>query len=345
MHDEDVASPSYLIVRLGALGDIVHALPAAAALRGARPGARIDWLADVRHRPLLELVHGITHRLFVDTRRWTGPEGIAGVISRLRQARYDVAFDLQGLLKSAVLARLSGAARIVGFDRDHVRERLASRLYTDCVDPGARTHVVHRGLTLVEAVGVTPGSAPMFPLRTPASDAPDKVRRSLGLGPDAGFLVLNPGAAWPNKRWPAERFGAAAAAVHAQVGLRAIVLWGPGEDTLAAEVARSSAGAAVPAPPTTMTDLVAVLAAARIVVSGDTGPLHLAAALGTPLVGIFGPTDPRRNGPWAPADICVSRSPQCHCSHQRRCTAPHWCLDAVGVSEVVGAITDRLART
>ena len=336
--------PSFLIVRLGALGDIVHGLPALAALRAAYPAARIDWLADARHRAVLELVPALTGRVYVDTRRWRGPTGLRGVLADLRHARYRVAIDLQGLIKSAVLARLSGTARIIGFDRPHVREGWASAWYTEAVDPGSRTHVVDRGLALAEAAGATAASRPEFPLLVPASDAPDAVRRLLGLGDTEGFAAINPGAAWPNKRWPAARFGALAAAIHARCGLRSIVLWGPGEQSLAADVSTASAGAAVPAPATSLGDLVAVLASARLVVSGDTGPLHLAAALGTPVVGLFGPTDPRRNGPWAGADVTVSRSIQCLCSHERRCIAARWCLDDVAVPEVVEAVAARLAR-
>jgi lipopolysaccharide heptosyltransferase I len=331
-----------LIVRLGALGDIVHGLPALAALRAAHPGARIDWLADERHRSILELVPALSGRLYVDTRRWRGPTGLASVLGAMRHAGYGIAIDLQGLIKSAVLARLSGAARVIGFGRTHARERWASTWYTESVDPGPRTHVVDRGLALAEAAGAARPSIPAFPLSVPGPEAADAVRRVLGLTATEEFAAVNPGAAWPNKRWPPERFGAVAAAMRERRGLRSVVLWGPGEETLAASVAAASGGAAVPAPATSLADLVAILSAARLVVSGDTGPLHLAAALGTPVVGLYGPTDPRRNGPWAAADVTVSRSAIWRCSHQRRCSAARWCLDEVSVAEVVEAVERRL---
>jgi len=155
-------------------------------------------------------------------------------------------------------------------------------------------------------------------------------------------VALNPGAAWPNKRWPAARFGALAAALHARRGLRSIVLWGPGEEALAREASDASQGAALPAPQTTLDDLLAIVAEARLVVSGDTGPLHLAAAVEAPIVGIYGPTDPMRNGPWAPDDIAVSRSAICPCFHRRQCHAERWCLLDVTVDEVVDAALRRL---
>jgi lipopolysaccharide heptosyltransferase I len=336
-------TPSFLIVRLGALGDIVHGLPALAALRASFPDARIDWLVDRRHLAMLELVPALTGRLSIDTRRWSGQSGLGRVVKALRRARYQVAIDLQGLIKSAVLARLSGAVRIIGFDRAQAREGWAAACYTETVDPGRRTHVVDRGLALAEAAGGRRPATAEFPLRIPASAAPDAVRRALGLGASDGFSALNPGAAWPNKRWPPERFGALAATIYLRWGLRSIVLWGPGEEALAGAVSHASDGAALPAPSTTLADLAAVLRAARLVVAGDTGPLHLAAALGTPVVGLFGPTDPARNGPWAPADVTVSRSARCRCSHERRCTAAEWCLDDVAVAEVVEAVARRLA--
>jgi heptosyltransferase I len=335
---------SFLIVRLGALGDIVHGLPVVAALRTAYPTSRLDWLVDVRHQRILALVPELTARVVVDTRRVAGPTGVAKIVRTLRHARYDVAIDLQGLIKSALLARLSGAARVVGFARAHLRERLATRFYTESIDPGESRHVVDKALALVRAIGVDAASR-RFPLAVPGSSVPAEVRVALGIAGDAPFIALNPGAAWPNKRWPAERFGALASALRARTGLRSAVLWGPGEEALAQAVTAASAGAAIVAPRTTLEDAVALLASARLVVSGDTGPFHLAAALGIPVVGLYGPTDPARNGPWAPDDISVSRSPQCLCSHLRRCRADDWCLLDIGVDEVTEQAVRRLSSS
>ncbi|HEY8549220.1 MAG TPA: lipopolysaccharide heptosyltransferase I [Vicinamibacterales bacterium] len=333
---------SFLILRLGALGDIVHGLPLLAALRAAHPDARIDWLVDVRHRAVLELVSGLSRRLVVDTRRWRGDTGLARVVREMRLARYDLAIDLQGLLKSAALARLSRARRVLGFAAAHLREPAARFFYTELVDPGRRRHVVERSLVMAEAAGVR-DARPVFPLVVPPSTIVERVRASLQLRDDEPYVVLNPGAAWPNKRWPADRFGRLAAHIRSRHGWRSAVTWGPGEEGIAAEVVRASGGAAAVAPSTTLPDLVALLASARLVVAGDTGPLHLAAALGRPVVGLFGPTDPARNGPWWPEDLVVSRSPQCHCFHQRRCRAAQWCLDTIDVAEVQAAIDRRLS--
>jgi heptosyltransferase I len=339
------AGPSWLIVRLGALGDIVHALPLSSALRAWRPEARIDWLVDVRHRAILDHVGGLSSVIAVDTRRLRGATGLAAVIRRLRAASYDLAIDAQGLVKSAALAHLSGAQRILGFAPAHLREPLARWAYDDLVVPRG-PHVVDKALALADAAGA-PATPPTFALRPPASDIVARARSVLGIGPAQPFALLNPGAAWPNKRWPAERFGALAGEIHRRHGWRSIVAHGPDEYPLAERVVSAGHGpdgrVAELAPSTGLGDLLALLAGASLIVSGDTGPLHLAAALGRPVVGLYGPTDPARNGPWSPDDVTVSRAATCRCSHQRRCSAARWCLDDVSVDEVAAAVDRRLA--
>ena len=336
----DAGPRAFLIVRLGALGDIVHALPLTAALRAAWPDARVDWLVDVKHRAILDHVGGLSTIVPVDTRRMGGETGVVPVVRRLRAARYDVAVDAQGLLKSALLARLAGARRVVGLARAHLREPLARWAYDDVAEP-AGPHVVDHALALALAVGA-PAGPPRFALEPRPSDIVDRVRGTLGLAAGQPFAVINPGAAWPNKRWPPERFGAVARDLRARHGWPSIVIWGPGEEDLARGVAAAADGAATLAPATSLGELLAILGAAGLVVSGDTGPLHLAAALGRPIVGIYGPTDPARNGPWSPADVTLSRNRACACHHQRRCTAAAWCLGALGADEVSAAVDRRL---
>jgi heptosyltransferase-1 len=336
-----------LLVRLGALGDLVHALPFAAALRTAHPDARIDWLVDARYRALVDLVPIVNERLSLNTRALTGPASLPAVIGRLRLARYDIAFDAQGLIKSALLARASGAGRVIGFARAALREPAARVFYTDSIDPAPATHVIEKTMSLLRAVGIEPsGVRWQFPLQGRPSPVPACTREVLGIERGAPFVLINPGAAWPNKRWPAERFAALAREVQARHHLKSAVLWGPGEETLAAQIARASAGAAEMAPATTLSDALALAQEARLLVSGDTGPTHLAAAAGTPVVGLYGPTDPARNGPWHPDDICVSRFAACACHHQRRChRLAAWCLADITVADVLAAVDERLARS
>jgi lipopolysaccharide heptosyltransferase I len=345
---------SILIVRLGAFGDIVHALPAVAAIRRAWPDARIDWLIDARYAGLLAFTSGFDRALVIrartpgagvrpgsDDRSFSGVLGTVAAVRCMRAARYDAALDLQGLVKSALLARLSGARRVIGFRAPSLREPAARMFYTEAAGPEHGVHVIHKNLAPVRALGIDPGP-PRFRLEAPLAGA---VAAALP-EPDASgvprFAVVNPGAGWPNKRWPADRFGAIAAHLRDRHGLVPLVTWGPDERDLAEAVARASAGAARVAPPTTLGDMIALLGRAALFVGGDTGPLQIAAALGTPIVSVFGPTSPARNGPWAPADISLSRFEQCECHHKRRCRRATPCIDDISVDEVADAVDRRL---
>lgn len=326
-----------LVVRLGALGDIVHALPAVAALRRAWPGARIDWLVDRRHRAILDLARGIDSRLTIDPGgRW---RDLPAAVRHLRAQRYDAALDLQGLLKSAVLARLSGAPRVIGFGRAAVRESLAASFYTEAVEVPRSGHVIRKNLALLAALGLHDDR-----IEVPLDDVPAPAwwMEQWASSPVA---LLNPGAGWPNKRWPAERFGAIAAWLRDRHGLQSAVLWGPSEEALAAGVVAASTGAARQLPRTSIADLVAIARRARLMVAGDTGPLHVAAAVGLPIVGLYGPTSPARNGPWHEHDETLSRFDGCACHHRRRCRRGTACIDSIPLDEVTRAIDRRLARS
>ena len=329
-------SHSFLLVRLGSLGDVIHAIPTVAALRARFPEARIDWAVDPRYVPLLEMVSGIDSRIPVNTRRLGGT---TSTIADLRKVSYTAAIDLQGLLKSAMLTRAVRAQRTIGFARQHLRERTAAPFYTHRVDPALVQHVIFKNLALLEPLG-SRDMRVSFPLEIPYSENADAAVARLGGEP---FAVLNPGAAWPNKRWPTDRFGAVANALRTRFGLRSLVLWGPGEQPLADEVALASDGAAVTAPGTSIVDLFALARRARVLISGDTGPLHIGGAVGTPLVALFGPTHAWRNGPWSPADIVISRTDGCSCLYRRRCRRKIACINDIQVAEVIEAVERRLA--
>jgi heptosyltransferase-1 len=327
-----------LIVRLGSLGDIIHAVPAAAAIRRKFPQARIDWLVDVRHRELLDLVPVIDRRLAVQT---SAVGSLLDAVLELRKSRYDVALDLQGLLKSAALARASGAARVIGFPAPLLRERMARVLYTETAGEGA-THIIDKNLSMLAALGIRM-PAIEFPLEARKPEIAASARARLGIGEDQPFALLNPGAAWPNKRWPPVYFGEVAIALAGRHGLRSLVLWGPGEEHLAEGVVAASNGAAAVSPPTTLAELVSLTKAAALMVAGDTGPTHVAGAVDTPVVGIYGPTDPARNGPWGEDDLTVSRFRTCECRWQRRCHTSRRCLLDISPREVMDLVDKRLA--
>ena len=345
-----------LIVRLGALGDIVHAVPVAAALRRAWPQATIDWMVSAKHREILELVPVIDRRLVVNDRGGAaGGVPLVQAIRAARRAAYDVAIDLQGLIKSAAIARASGALQVVGFAARYLREPLARVFYTATHDPGRggiyakdeTRHVVQINLGILQALGLSPG-APEFPIALVASAAAARMADATG----GRYALLNTGAAWPNKRWPPDRLAALARALHVRHGLMSVVLWGPGERPLAERVVAEASGAAVPSPETTIADVVALARGATVMVSGDTGPTHIGAAVGTPIVGLYGPTRPERNGPWLPEDETVSRASVCECHHLRTCRRtlrPQGgrgaipCLLDIQVEEVLAAVERRIA--
>jgi heptosyltransferase-1 len=329
---------SLLVVRLGSLGDLVHTLPAVAALRRAFPAAQIDWLVDAPHRDFLSLVPVVSSLVVLAER---GAKGWLAVRRELRSKQYHLAIDFQGLIKSSALAWMSGAHRVVGFDGPSLREPMASLFYSEQVPVDPTAHVVQKNLQLARALGAT-GDALEFPIGPVTSDA---VATFLGATP-AQYALVNPGAAWPNKRWPPDRFGEIARLLRDRHGLAAVVLWGPGEEGLAHAVVDAADGAASVAPPTGLRDLIALSRGARLVVSGDTGPLHIAAAVGVPAVALFGPTDPARNGPWDAGDVSISKYATCSCHYERRCSreSAQWCLGEVQVADVAAAIDARLAR-
>jgi len=339
-----------LIVRVSALGDIVHALPVLAAIKRAKPDAQVDWLVEESYASILSIAHGLHRRVIVRAKKsfesadavsFGGLLGYKNAASYLWNQDYDVALDLQGLIKSAIWARISFADRVIGFDPPNLREPQAAFLYSQTVTPLDAKHVIQKNLSILSAIGITTTSMEM-PMQPHASA--DTAAAIDTAGGSRGFIVLNPGAAWPNKRWPRERFGALAAALRDRTGLRSLVTWGPSERELANAVVSASAGAASLAPATSVSDLAVLMREAALVVAGDTGPLHIAAAMGTPLVGLYGPTWPERNGPWDPKDVVISRANACVCHHKRQCLRGAPCINEITLDEVVAASQKRLGK-
>ncbi len=337
---------SLLIVRLGAMGDIVHTLPAATALRSAFPRAIIGWLVEERwaellctlrysrsgkrssQRPLIDRVHSVNtaewRRSLFSLNTW---QQMASGLSELRGVGYEAAVDFQGAVRSALLARWSGAATVYGSAQP--RENAASMFYSRQVIVSG-THVVEQALSLAEALT----KQPVFdcPVEFPRDpDAEEKVQPLLCDMPE--FAILSPGAGWGAKQWPAERYGAVARAL-ASDGVHSLINYGPGEAELAAAVETASGGAARRVS-CSVAELIALTRHARLFIGGDTGPLHLAAALNIPVVAIFGPTNPARNGPFGTMAI-VLRSPSSITNHSRL-RAPEQGLLEISPREVVAA--------
>jgi lipopolysaccharide heptosyltransferase I len=306
------------LVKLSSLGDVVHALPVAATLRARWPSARLTWIVERREAAVLAGHPALDEVVAVDTRRWRRvrrPGDVAGVVreiaalaGRLRAARFDVALDVQGLLKSGALAWLTRAPLRVGFTSRRCREPLSAAFTNRRVAPPAGGHVVEQYLALLEPLGAGPNLAEFhLPCDAVVDARIDEVCRRTGLEPVDRLVAISPGAGRPDKRWPAERFAALARRLAVEAGALVLVVWGPGEDALAGAVVQGAAHAAVTlAPPTDLGELVAILRRACLVVAADTGPLHVAAALGVPCVGLYGPTRAERNGPYGFGHTTIS---------------------------------------
>src|SRR5882762_1305601 len=283
----------YLVVRLTALGDILHTLPAVAALRAAHKNARIDWVVERKWAPVLEGSPAIDEVIPFDR---ASVFGALTCVQRLRQKNYTCAIDFQGLYKSSMLAMLSAAPRLIGFERDWAREEGAALFYSERVIPTGR-HVAELNYSLAEKAGASRPARPEYPLRVPAGGAAS-VRARLAEQGIGDYIVVAPGGSWRAKCWPAERYAVFCREFAKRHALPTIVIHGPGEELLAEEVCSGAHPAAPVKMATTIEELMGLVAHARCVIAADSGPLHLAAALGTPVVGLYGPTDPARNGPF-----------------------------------------------
>ncbi len=328
----------FLIVRLGSLGDIVHTLPAAAALRDSFPGAQIDWVVESRWRAILEGNRDLNRVVLLDRSR---AAGAIGTVKELRGGHYTCAIDFQSLYKSALLAFACGARERFGFDRAYAREGLASVLYTRRIHP-AGLHKVEHNLALAVAAGAAAPAVPRFSLPESA-EADEWAKRKLKELEVGEFCVLSPGGGWRSKCWPAERYGALQREIANRYGLRGIVSFGPGEEALAAEVV-NAAGLRAPIPlAMDLTQLMAVLRRSKFLVAADTGPLHLASALGTPVVGLFGPTDPARNGPYGQPSVVVRKVGAGETTYKRGASYSPAML-RIEVGDVMNAIDRLLER-
>jgi lipopolysaccharide heptosyltransferase I len=330
------------LVKLSSLGDVVHALPVAAALRARLPRARIAWIVERREAAILKGNPAVDEVVPVDTRAWrrcrtpVAAAAVAGQLAELsrhlRAARFDVAVDLQGLIKSGLLTLATRAPLRIGFDAAHCRER-TNALFTNrrVSPPSSARHIVERYLALLEPLGVR-ASAVEFPLPV---DAEAEVRiddwvGNAGLKARRRLVVVNPGAGRRDKRWPAERFRALTERLTLEAGAAVVVVWGPDEVALAEAIVESSRpGRALLAPPTSLADLVSLLRRASVVVGGDTGPVHLAAALAVPCVGLYGPTAVERTGPYGQTE--------------RALASPDGTLASLDVDVVFHAVADLLA--
>lgn len=329
-----MAESRFAVVRLGSLGDIVHTFPAVAALRESFAQSTIVWLTHPRWTQLVASSGLATEIWPVDSRDLSS---VREVIRKLGSHRWDAAIDYQGLWKAAFLPFFGGIRKRIGFSSKSVREYGVPVLYTDRVD-ATSAHVAEQNGELSLRAGAQ-RSVAKFSLAVNETDSAH-VKRDLEKQGIARYVVLSPGGGWRSKCWPAERFGVLSERIERELGLRCVVNYGPGERELANSVLVHSGQAKAIAYDGELGPLMALLRNAECLIGGDTGPLHLAVALGTPVVALFGPTDPRRNGPFPPGDL-VLRSASAATTYSRsNDTDPS--LLALSVDAVFDAVKSRL---
>jgi len=334
-------SRALLVVRLSAIGDVVHTLPAAAALQ--RAGRRVHWLVEPAARVLLAGSPAVERVFAAPAARRFSLRAATATLRELRAERHELALDLQGLWKSAVWARLAGADRTLGYARRSRREPLSALLMNAGVSPPAEcVHVIDQHLSVLRPLGIEAIGLREFPLPlSPEVQAATGERLARAGLTTERLALLNPGGGWASKLWPAERFGHLARELRS-IGLTPLVTWGPGEEAVADAVVVASEGAAVRAFATTLLEYVELARRAALVVAADTGPMHLACAVGAPVVALFGPTDPARNGPFSARDQVVRRVPACAPCHRRVCARHAGVMTGIEVEDVLAAVRRRL---
>jgi lipopolysaccharide heptosyltransferase I len=323
----------FLITRLSAFGDCVQTLPLLCALRDAFPEANITWMTQTQFVPVLKRHSDVDHVISVSRRWFLSPTEFWQVSRQLRAMNFDVVLDPQSLTKSAIGGFLSGARRRIGVDRPAGRE-LSRHLNNELVSD--RTNVIHRYLELLRPLGIEESRInfrfPVLPLSS----------RLIGFICSAGgagnFVVLNPNAGWPSKTWPAEQVAETAEALYSLFKLRSVVIWHGTKERQVAECVAACHSSVLVAPPTDMNELAALIRASRLFVGTDSGPLHLAAANGTPCVGLFGPTRSEVCGPISSSSVCI----QAPLQTTRKRNAPNTAMQTIDTNMVVEACSKLL---
>ncbi len=340
-----------LIVKLGSIGDIVHTLPSLAAIRQALPNAEISWVVERRASEILRDNPILDRLIEVDTkalrRGLMSGETLRAPrqqLRRLRASAFDLALDFQGLLKSATIARLSGARRIFGFSREGLREPPSRFLLSKKISVPKRIHVIRKGLELTRgALGIpVPEDAAdfSFPIGIDESHSQEAQSAISQLGDR--YAILNPGGGWATKLWAVEKYGVLADHLWSSFGLRSFITHGPGEQALADTAVQSSRTNSARAVSLSLKGFVELARHAQVYVGGDTGPTHLAVAAGTPVVGLFGPTEWWRNGSPRTDDVCVERNDiGCRVDCHRRTCSKWICMD-ISVESVLSGVAKRL---
>lgn len=341
-----------LIVKLGSIGDIVHTLPSLALIRNALPASTISWAVDKKCAEILTGNSMIDHLIEVATksRGYVQTSGetlltLGRQISLLRSSSFDCVIDFQGLLKSAFIARLSGAEKRFGFTREALREPLSALLLTKTFKVPPGSHVIYKNLSLAaQALGLTELPTPdrlEFPIQLD-DDHEEEAHHAIIQSGSPEFVILNPGGGWYTKLWSPDRYARLADTIWNTFHMRSIITCGPGELSLAEAIESSNTSGSVRRAELSLKGFCALAKKARLYIGSDTGPTHLAVAMGAPVIGLFGPTEWWRNGSIRKEDICVERNTiGCRENCHRRTCGKWICMD-IEVNQVFEAVVRRL---
>ncbi|MEO6587990.1 MAG: lipopolysaccharide heptosyltransferase I [Pyrinomonadaceae bacterium] len=348
-----------LIVKLSSIGDIIHTLPALAAIRRALPSAEISWVAESRSAEILRGNEFLKNLIEVDTRSLRGGKIIEKIlldagrqIKNLRVSDFDIAIDFQGLLKSASIARVSKAKKRFGFDRESLREPLSRFLLTDTVKIEKGFNVIRKNLELAEkALNIkVPTENFEFPIFT--GDEHKREAEEIINQTGENFAILNPAGGWETKLWQAEKFGKLADKLWEENNLFSIVATAPNETELAERALKVNKSGKIFHAAPSLKGFYELAKRAGVYVGGDTGPTHLAVAANAPVVGIFGPTDWQRNGSPNAQDVCVERLDlECRVNCYRRKIGSwkkgecgNWVCMEIAVETVYDAVQKRIEK-
>jgi heptosyltransferase-1 len=343
------SSQRFLVIRLSSIGDIVHALPAVAALGEAFPQAEIHWAVEARYAALVEGNPFVHHAIKLDTLGWRKEiissrtlESVLGGAGALREVPFDVAIDFQGLYKSAAIAWLSRSRVRLGFAEYWLREPAAGALYTDRVSPQGRNHVIEMNMALAERAGAAPRGRGewKFPLPQNPTDEHFVEQHLAALG-IRRFLVINPGGGWQSKCWAPENYSELLRRLQDEFAGDFLLTGSPDEEPLIQGIVERASVPRARYFPSTITQFIALVRRADLFLGGDTGPLQLAAAVRGPIVAIYGPTNPERNGPFSPLDIALwNRGP---IDYTRRNASAGY-MEGITVDAVLAALRERFSR-
>lgn len=345
-----------LIVKLGSIGDVVHALPVLRTIRHNLPNAYIVWVVEEKAREVLNGNEDIDKVVTINTKKWRkaistrgGVKAIAALfseltvtINELRKDKFDIAIDLQGLVKSGVISYLSGAKTIIGFDSKNCREFLNTLFTNKKVSPEkGDIHIVDKNISLLRPLGFKKINKEFY--INPALEGGKFTDEFLLKNRTSAkhLIAINPGAGWKTKEWGIKNYAELGDRIISEFGVDVIITWGPGEEEMAKAVMDSMSHIPIIAPPTAIGQLAALLKKCELFIGGDTGPLHIAAAMKTPTIGIYGPSDPLRNGPYGDNHIVIHKKIECSGCYKRNCDTVK-CMKAISVNDVLSVVKKKL---